>query len=121
MIVEYGSQERGVLMTPTDGQEVSYCPVESCIALRGRENNDFSVETLLSYEPTPGTVFFVDYDRAKDRRPKGKPSGGPSSSRPGRGPSRPSGGPGGARPPFRRGASGSSDRGRNRPRRTGRS
>lgn len=87
-----------------------------------------------------GRSLRVDYDRAKDRRPGGKPSGGPS--RPGRGPSRPSGGPsrpsggpsrpgrgpsGGpgrprpAKPPFRRGASGSSGRGRNRPRRTGRS
>lgn len=80
-----------------------------------------------------GRSLRVDYDRAKDRRPGGKPSGGPS--RPGRGPSRPSGGPsrpgrgpsGGPgrprppKPPFRRGASGSSGRGRNRPRRTGRS
>lgn len=80
-----------------------------------------------------GRSLRVDYDRAKDRRPGGKPSGGPS--RPGRGPSRPSGrpsrpgrgpsgGPGRSRPPkptFRRGASGSSDRGRNRPRRTGQS
>lgn len=66
-----------------------------------------------------GRSLRVDYDRAKDRRPGGKPSGGPS--RPGRGPSRPPGGPGRSRPPFRRGASGSSGRGRNRPRRPGRS
>ncbi|MXX57079.1 MAG: carbohydrate binding family 9 domain-containing protein [Gemmatimonadetes bacterium] len=62
-IVEYGSQERGVLMTPTDGQHVSYCSSTSCRALQGSESNDFSIETLLSYEPTPGTVFFVGYSR----------------------------------------------------------
>ena len=66
-----------------------------------------------------GRSLRVDYDRAKDRRPQGRPSGGPS--RPGRGRSRPSGGPGGPKPPFRRGASGSSGRGRNQPRRPGRS
>ncbi|MYB08162.1 MAG: carbohydrate binding family 9 domain-containing protein [Gemmatimonadetes bacterium] len=62
-IVEYGSQERGVLMTPTDGRAVSYCSSTSCTALQGSESNDFSIETLLSYEPTPGTVFFVGYSR----------------------------------------------------------
>ncbi len=62
-IVEYGSQERGVLTTPLAGQEVSYCSSTSCTALAGSESNDFSIETLLSYEPTPGTVFFVGYSR----------------------------------------------------------
>ena len=62
-IVEYGSQERGVLMTPTAGRAVSYCSSTSCRALQGSESNDFSIETLLSYEPTPGTVFFVGYSR----------------------------------------------------------
>ena len=62
-IVEYGSQERGVLMTPTGGHAVSYCSSTSCRALQGSESNDFSIETLLSYEPTPGTVFFVGYSR----------------------------------------------------------
>lgn len=66
VIVEYGSQERGSLMTPTDGHAVSYCPADSCLALGGRESNDFSVETLLSYEPTPGTVFFVGYSRTME-------------------------------------------------------
>lgn len=62
-IVEYGSQERGLLTTPAAGQEVSYCSGASCAALGGYEANDFSIETLLSYEPTPGTVFFVGYSR----------------------------------------------------------
>lgn len=60
-----------------------------------------------------GRSLRVDYDRAKDRRPRdrrpqGKPGGGPSR-----------GGP--PRPPFRRGASGTSGRGKPPPRRTGRS
>ncbi|MDE0648889.1 MAG: DbpA RNA binding domain-containing protein [Gammaproteobacteria bacterium] len=60
-----------------------------------------------------GRSLRVDYDRAKDRRPKdrrspGKPGGGPPRGRP-------------SRPPFRRGASGTSDRGKPPPRRTGRS
>ena len=62
-IVEYGSQERGALLTPTGGRHVSYCSSGSCFGLEGTESNDFSFETLLSYEPTPGTVFFLGYTR----------------------------------------------------------
>ena len=78
-IVEYGSQTRGQLMTPADGFGVSYCSGESCYEIKGSESNDFSVETLLSYEPTPGTVVFVGYSsqmedmeafRFRDVRPK---------------------------------------------------
>ena len=62
-IVEYRSQRRGSLLTPTGGRQVSYCSGESCVDLQGSGSNDFSVEALLSYEPTPGTVFFVGYSR----------------------------------------------------------
>ena len=62
-IVEYGSQRRGSLLTPTGGHQVSYCSDGSCFDLQGSESNDFSFETLLSYEPTPGTVFFMGYTR----------------------------------------------------------
>ncbi len=65
-IVEYGSQERGVLMTPNGGLPVSWCSGDSCVALAGSGVNDLGVETLLSYEPTPGTVFFVGYSRAME-------------------------------------------------------
>ena len=68
-IVEYGSQKRGRLMTPDGGVPVSWCPddpTDSCRALQGSEVNDVSVEALLSYEPTPGTVFFVGYSRAME-------------------------------------------------------
>ena len=62
-IVEYGSQRRGSLLTPTGGDQVVYCSDGSCFDLTGSESNDFSFETLLSYEPTPGTVFFMGYTR----------------------------------------------------------
>ncbi len=62
-IAEYGSQQRGSLRTPLTGRTLSYCSEGSCRELGGSESNDFSVETLLSYEPTPGTVFFVGYTR----------------------------------------------------------
>lgn len=62
-IAEYASQHRGALRTPEAGLPLSYCTDDSCSALEGSEANDFSVETLLSYEPTPGTVFFVGYSR----------------------------------------------------------
>ena len=62
-IVEYGSQRRGALLTPTGGDQVAYCSDGSCFDLKGSESNDFSFETLLSYEPTPGTVFFMGYTR----------------------------------------------------------
>ena len=62
-IVEYGSQRRGALLTPTGGDQVVYCSNGTCFDLAGSESNDFSFETLLSYEPTPGTVFFMGYTR----------------------------------------------------------
>ncbi len=65
-IVEYGSQERGLLKTPEGGRQVSYCTGESCFGLGGSGSNDISAEALLSYEPTPGTVFFLGYTRLMD-------------------------------------------------------
>ena len=61
-IVEYGSQRRGVLLSPLAGRELSRCSDSACFG-GASESNDFSVETLVSYEPTPGTVFFVGYTR----------------------------------------------------------
>ncbi|MGI9625807.1 MAG: DUF5916 domain-containing protein [Longimicrobiales bacterium] len=62
-IFEYGSQSRGALRDPVTGEEVSYCSGGDCNVISGSDSNDFSVETLLSYEPTPGTVFFLGYSR----------------------------------------------------------
>ncbi len=62
-IGEYGSQLRGRLLDPVSGRPVSRCEDDSCSELAGSESNDVSVELLLSYEPTPGTVFFLGYSR----------------------------------------------------------
>lgn len=63
-IAEYGSQRRLPLLTPDEGAPLSYCSdVGDCSELEGAESNDFSVEALLGYEPTPGTVFFLGYTR----------------------------------------------------------
>ncbi len=108
-----------------DGKRVGRIDVrESHSLVEVYESDARKVIGALNGTTLGGRSLRVDYDRAKDRRPRGKPSGGPSRpprgpAKPSRGPSRPSRGP--ARPPFRPGASGSSGRGRNRPRRTGRS
>ncbi len=63
-IAEYGSQRRNPLLTPDGGARLSYCSsAEDCSQLGGSESYDFSVEALLGYEPTPGTVFFLGYTR----------------------------------------------------------
>lgn len=62
-IVEYGSETRGEMRDPVTGEALSYCDEGECEGLSGSETNDVSVETLLSYEPTPGTVFFIGYSR----------------------------------------------------------
>jgi len=108
-----------------DGKRVGRIDVrESHSLVEVYESDAKKVIGALNGTTLGGRSLRVDYDRARDRRPRGKPSGGPS--RPPRGPSRPSRGPprpgrGPARPPFRPGASGTSGKGRNRPRRTGRS
>ena len=61
-IFEYGSQERDDLRDPATGAGLAKCE-EECALRAGSVSNDFSVETLLSYEPTPGTVFFLGYTR----------------------------------------------------------
>ncbi len=62
-ITEYGSQLRGRLLDPDTGAPLSYCSDDSCSELGGSESNDISLELLLSYEPTPGSVFFLGYSR----------------------------------------------------------
>ncbi len=107
-----------------DGKRVGRIDVrESHSLVEVYESDAKKVIGALNGTTLGGRSLRVDYDRARDRRPRGKPSDGPS--RPPRGPSGPSRGRptsrGPARPPFRPGASGSSGRGKNRPRRTDRS
>ena len=68
-----------------------------------RESDAGKVIKALNGTTLGGRALRVDYDRARDRRPRGKGSAGPS------------------RPPFRPGASGTSGRGRKPTRRPGRS
>lgn len=51
------------MLSPADGRQVSCCSDGSCVEPEGTGSNDFSIETLLSYEPTPETLFFVGYTR----------------------------------------------------------
>ena len=62
-IVEYGAQVRRDLVDPVTGRPLLGCGSSGCSLRSGSESNDFGVETLLSYEPTPGTVFFIGYSR----------------------------------------------------------
>ncbi len=63
-IGEYGSQERRPLLAPDDGVPLVYCSApENCSALGGSESHDFSLEALVGYEPTPGTVVYLGYTR----------------------------------------------------------
>ena len=62
-IFEYASQMRGDLLDPATGLPLLTCGGDECKPRNGSDANDFSIETLLSYEPTPGTVFFLGYTR----------------------------------------------------------
>lgn len=62
-IVEYGAQMRRDLVDPVTGRPLLGCRSGDCSVRGGSEANDFGFETLLSYEPSPGTVFFVGYSR----------------------------------------------------------
>ena len=42
---------------------LSYCGDDGCEERTGSDGNDFHVEGLVSYEPSPGTVFYVGYTR----------------------------------------------------------
>jgi len=62
-ILEYQAQERGPLLDPVTGRVLSYCDEDSCAERTGSNGYDFHVEGLVSYEPSPGTVFYLGYTR----------------------------------------------------------
>ncbi|MFQ5537200.1 MAG: DUF5916 domain-containing protein [Gemmatimonadota bacterium] len=62
-IVEYSSQERGDLIDPVTGKPLYRCTDSGCFPRTGSDANDVHVEGLLTYEPSPGTVFYVGYTR----------------------------------------------------------
>ncbi len=61
--VEYASAELGDLTDPVTGLPLESCDEEGCELLEGSSANGILVEGLLSYEPSPGTVFFFGYTR----------------------------------------------------------
>jgi len=62
-IGEYANQERGALLDPVTGAPVWSCSDSGCFERSGSDQHDFRVETLLGYEPSPGTVVFLGYTR----------------------------------------------------------
>lgn len=61
-IAEYGAQERVAVAAP-DGSALESCSDGVCEVVSGSTVNDISVEALVGYEPSPGTVFFLGYSR----------------------------------------------------------
>ncbi|MEZ4415431.1 MAG: DUF5916 domain-containing protein [Gemmatimonadota bacterium] len=62
-IAEYASQERGPVRDPSSGLSLSFCADGVCSLQDGSSAYDVSVEALLGYEPSPGTVLFAGYSR----------------------------------------------------------
>ena len=65
LIGEYASQTTRGLQA-SDGTALETCSADECTPVSGGESNDIYFEALVSYEPTPGTVFFVGYSREMD-------------------------------------------------------
>ncbi len=61
--VEYSSQQYGDIRHPETSLPLGRCDEDGCELLAGSDDNDILVEGLLSYEPSPGTVFFFGYTR----------------------------------------------------------
>ncbi len=62
-IFEYSSQDRQALRDPATGQPLYSCDDEGCDPKSGSEANDFHIEGLITYEASPGTVFYIGYSR----------------------------------------------------------
>jgi len=62
-IFEYSSQESSALRDPESGLPLQSCTSAGCAVRTGSMGNDFHVEGLVAFEPSPGTVFFVGYSR----------------------------------------------------------
>ncbi len=60
-IFEYSVQERAAPLDPVTRGTLNYCYDEECSELVGSDTHDFHLEGLVSYEPSPGTVFYVGY------------------------------------------------------------
>ncbi len=65
-IFEYDSEDRGGLRDPLTGRNVTLCEEGTCDAQVSSESHLLYGEVLLSFEPSPGTVFFLGYSRQMD-------------------------------------------------------
>ncbi len=65
-IMEYAAQERQELVDPVTGRRLLGCEDGACEVRAGSDANDMHAEALLSYEPSPGTVFFLGWTRDWD-------------------------------------------------------
>ena len=64
---EYSTQERAELHDPATGRPLFGANGDGTYSARtGSEGHDFFFEGLASYEPTPGTVFYIGYTRAME-------------------------------------------------------
>jgi hypothetical protein len=62
-IFEYSSQDKTGLFDPASGQPLFYCDDEGCEEKAASASHDIHVEGLVTYEPSPGTVFYIGYTR----------------------------------------------------------
>lgn len=65
-IFEYSTQERGRLLDPSTGGLIVTCDDTSCTPRSISLDHNIHVEGLLTYEPSPGTVFYIGYTREMD-------------------------------------------------------
>jgi hypothetical protein len=65
-VVEYGSQERRVILDPVFGRALESCGGGECSGSTGRDVHDIHLEALVTYEPSPGTVMYLGYLREMD-------------------------------------------------------
>lgn len=63
LATEYSSQEAGRLLDPSTGLPVAFCDGEECSTSSATSSHRLSLDALVGYEPSPGTVFFVGYSR----------------------------------------------------------
>ena len=62
-IFEYSSQDRAALFDPVTGYPLYACGDDGCDEKAASASHDIHVEGLVTYEPSPGTVFYIGYTR----------------------------------------------------------
>lgn len=62
VIAQYDLQERDALQDPRNGRQLWIAGEPARAASAG----DFQLQMLVSYEPSPGTIFFVGYTRREE-------------------------------------------------------